>query len=95
MTTTVCVIGGSGFVGSHVVNAALQKGWKVRVAMRNPNDESKTACLSALPNAKGNIEFFAGELDKKGSYSEAIKGSDAVVVAAFPEEPKSATQMRI
>ncbi len=26
---TLCVIGGSGFVGSHVIAKALQNGWKV------------------------------------------------------------------
>ena len=36
----------------------------------------------------GNISFHAGELDKKGSFSDAIKGSDSVVVCAFPETPR-------
>ncbi len=36
----------------------------------------------------GNLSFFAGDLDKKGSFNEAIKGCEGVVVCALPESPR-------
>ena len=56
--------------------------------MRDASDESKTSWLKKLPNADGNLSFFSGHLDKKGSFGEAIKGCDGVVVCAFPESPR-------
>ena len=32
----VTVFGGSGFVGAQVVQALARRGWRVRVAVRNP-----------------------------------------------------------
>lgn len=87
MVQTLCVIGASGFLGSHVVAQALEKGFKLRAVMRNPEDATKTSWLMKLPNAEGNLTFHSGDLDKPGSFDEAIKGSDAVVVCAFPETP--------
>jgi len=55
--------------------------------MRNPKDESKTSFLKRLPNAEGNLSFFSGELNVKGSYDEALKGADGVVICALPETP--------
>ena len=56
--------------------------------MRDASDESKTSWLKKLPNADGNLSFFSGHLDKKGSFGEAIKGCEGVVVCAFPESPR-------
>eukprot|EP00094_Tigriopus_californicus_P001268 TCALIF_01229-PA protein Name:"Similar to A Dihydroflavonol-4-reductase (Dianthus caryophyllus)" AED:0.36 eAED:0.42 QI:0/0/0/0.28/1/1/7/0/310 len=77
----------SGFLGSHVVAQALAKGHKVRAVMRNPDDVTKTSWLMKLYKAEGNLTFHAGDLDQLGSFDEAIKGSEAVVVCAFPETP--------
>ena len=32
----VTVIGGSGFIGSQAVRALARRGWRIRVAVRNP-----------------------------------------------------------
>ncbi|MBL9035968.1 MAG: NmrA family NAD(P)-binding protein, partial [Rhodospirillaceae bacterium] len=34
----VTVFGGSGFVGRHVVSLLAQQGWRVRVAVRRPDN---------------------------------------------------------
>eukprot|EP00095_Tigriopus_kingsejongensis_P005143 maker-scaffold100_size373717-snap-gene-2.53 protein:Tk05143 transcript:maker-scaffold100_size373717-snap-gene-2.53-mRNA-1 annotation:"hypothetical protein" len=86
---TICVIGGSGFLGSHVVAQALEKGYKVQLAMRDPKDETKTTWLKQLPKADGLLSFHSGNLDNKGSFDEAIQGCDGVIVCAFPETPST------
>ncbi len=85
---TLCVVGGSGFLGSHVVAKALQRGWKVHATMRDAKDAAKTAWMSKIPSASGNLSFFSGDLDKKGSFGDAIKGCEGVVVCALPESPR-------
>jgi len=88
MKKKVCVIGASGVVGSHVVQCALRKGYKVNACMRNPNDNLKTYWLRQLEHAEGNIEFFGGDLDVEGSYLEGVKGCVGVFICALPEIPK-------
>ena len=62
---------------------------KVHAVMRDASDESKTSWMKQIPNATAdNLKFFSGHLDKKGSFGEAIKGCDGVVVCAFPESPR-------
>lgn len=36
-TKTVTVFGGSGFIGRHLVRRLTERGWRVRVAVRNPD----------------------------------------------------------
>ena len=37
LDTLVTVFGGSGFLGRHVVRALAKEGYRIRVAVRNPN----------------------------------------------------------
>ena len=50
MIKTLCVIGASGLVGSHIVKAALGKGYRVNGTMRNLNDLESTSYLKKLKN---------------------------------------------
>lgn len=74
----VCVTGASGFIGSHVVQELLGRGYSVRAAVRDPADDAKTAHLRAL----GDVELVRAELLEQGSFDAALAGADYVVHAA-------------
>jgi nucleoside-diphosphate-sugar epimerase len=64
------VTGATGFIGSHLVEALLQKGVQVRCLVRTTSD------LSWLKNLP--IEVFRGNCNDKASLEEAVKGVDQV-----------------
>ncbi|CAE8611564.1 unnamed protein product [Polarella glacialis] len=81
----VAVTGASGFVGSHIVNELLQRGYRVRAALRDPNNEEKVGHLKAMalaPTCRGSLELVSGDLLAPGSYDAAFAGADAVIHTA-------------
>lgn len=62
--------GATGFIGSHLVEALLQKGVQVRCLVRKTSDLS---WLKSLP-----IEVVHGDCNDKASLGEAVKGVDQV-----------------
>jgi UDP-glucose 4-epimerase len=77
----VLVLGGSGFVGSHVVDALLTSGMEVCVFDRNPEH-----FRPPLPN----VTYFRGELGNRGQMEEILsQGMDAVVHLISSTVPKT------
>ena len=77
----VFVIGGTGFVGSHVVNTLLDTGHKVRVLVR-PGAENKLK----RPN---DVEIANGDVTETADLARGIEGCDAAIhlvgiIRAFP-----------
>lgn len=81
---TICVAGASGLVGSNVVKAALEKGYRVHGTLRDAGDTGKTRYLMALPGAGERLTLFSASAEDDGSFSPAMQGADAAVIACFP-----------
>jgi dihydroflavonol-4-reductase len=71
---TVLITGGTGFVGSHVVEAYLASGWNVRALVRDPR---RLKWLSGL-----NADFVEGRLNDVASLQRAVEGCTTVVHCA-------------
>jgi NADH dehydrogenase len=70
--STICVLGGSGFVGRHVCAALAARGLRVRVPTRN-RDSAKH--LTTLPT----VETVAADVHDAAALRVLISGCDAVI----------------
>ncbi len=74
MGRTVAVTGGTGFIGSHIVERLCADGWRVRVLTRR---------LPVRPEfADRTVEAVIGALDDPDSIQELVRGAGAVVHCA-------------
>lgn len=71
----VTIFGGSGFVGRHIVRALAQDGWRIRVAVRNPN----TAHFLRPMGRVGQIQLVKADIVKEADVANAVEGADAVL----------------
>jgi uncharacterized protein YbjT (DUF2867 family) len=71
----VVLMGGSGFLGSHIAEALLARGARLRIAARNPG---KAWGLKPLANL-GQIQFARCDAASRASVERALAGADAVV----------------
>jgi 2-alkyl-3-oxoalkanoate reductase len=72
---TILVTGGSGFLGSHIVEQLSQSGRSVRALVRRSSDTKFLRTLS-------NVELFDGAVDDRQSLEKAVAGVEAVVHSA-------------
>ena len=71
---TVLVTGANGFVGSHLTEHLLRRGWSVRCLVRRTSD------LQWLP--RDGVELVYGEITLPETLPAALEGADVVVHAA-------------
>ena len=71
------IFGGSGFVGRYVVRRLVRRGWRVRVAVRNPNE----ALFLKTYGEVGQVEVFKCSIFDAHSLSLCIPGSKLVINA--------------
>ncbi|MBO9473156.1 complex I NDUFA9 subunit family protein [Shimia sp. R10_1] len=75
MSQLVTIFGGSGFVGRHIAQRMAKEGWRVRVAVRRPNE----AMFVKPYGAVGQVEPVFCNIRDDASVKAAMEGSDAVV----------------
>ncbi|MCK0141453.1 complex I NDUFA9 subunit family protein [Aliiroseovarius sp. F20344] len=75
MSNLVTIYGGSGFIGRYIARRMAKQGWRVRVAVRRPNE-----ALFVKPyGAVGQVEPILCNIRDDNSVRAAMQGADAVV----------------
>ncbi len=75
MSKLVTIFGGSGFVGRYIARRMAKEGWRVRVAVRRPNE----AIFVRPYGAVGQVEPIFCNIRDDASVAAALQGADAVV----------------
>lgn len=75
MSKLVTIFGGSGFVGRYIARRLAKEGWRVRVAVRNPN----AAMFVKTYGAVGQVEPLFCNIRDDASVRAVTHGADAVV----------------
>ncbi|MCH8106183.1 MAG: SDR family NAD(P)-dependent oxidoreductase, partial [Proteobacteria bacterium] len=70
----VTVFGGTGFLGRNLVDRLLRRGYRVRVAVRNPRQD-------LFQDTDNRLEQVQCDVRKTQSVADAIKDADGVVNA--------------
>jgi len=71
----IVLIGASGFVGSAILNEALNRGIKVTAVVRNPE---------RMKISDENLTVVKADVSDAGKVAEISKGADAVISAFNP-----------
>ena len=84
------VTGGAGFIGSHIVEALVESGARVRVV-----DNLSTGYLRNLEHVSGKVDFLQGDLADEDVARRAVDGVEIVFhEAALPSVPRSVAKPR-
>lgn len=75
MSKLVTIYGGSGFVGRYIARRMAGEGWRVRVAVRRPNE----AMFVKPYGVVGQVEPVLCNIRDDASVAQAMQGADAVV----------------
>ena len=75
MQNLVTVFGGSGFIGTQAVRQLAKAGWRIRVAVRNPN----LGYAMRLQGDVGQIDVVQANIRNPASIRRALSGAAAAV----------------
>tara|TARA_R110000850_G_C9960466_1_gene464379 strand:- start:1143 stop:2123 length:981 start_codon:yes stop_codon:yes gene_type:complete len=75
MSKLVTIYGGSGFVGRYIARRMAKAGWRVRVAVRRPNE----ALFVRTYGVVGQVEPVLCNIRDDASVASVMQGADAVV----------------
>ncbi|MEM5564053.1 NAD-dependent epimerase/dehydratase family protein [Psychroserpens sp. AS72] len=77
------VIGGSGFIGSHITKQFLDNGYEVKVSTRDLSNLKNYQHLSELNNAE-NLSFYELDVTDKSRLENFVKDCDIVIHSGTP-----------
>jgi uncharacterized protein YbjT (DUF2867 family) len=75
MSKLVTIYGGSGFVGRYIAQRMARAGWRVRVAVRRPNE----ALFVRTYGVVGQVVPMLCNIRNEASVAQAMQGADAVI----------------
>ncbi|WP_120499479.1 complex I NDUFA9 subunit family protein [Roseovarius sp. EL26] len=75
MSKLVTIYGGSGFVGRYIARRMAKAGWRVRVAVRRPNEAMHVKTCGVV----GQVEPVLCNIRDEDSVRAAMLGADAVI----------------
>ena len=78
-SATILVTGADGFIGSHLTEALVRQGFKVRAFVLYNSFNSWGWLDKCDDDVKGNFEVFVGDIRDPHGVKEAMKGCDAVL----------------
>jgi nucleoside-diphosphate-sugar epimerase len=85
MKKTILVTGGTGFIGSWIAKGLLEKGYLVKISVRDINQKEKYQHLLEISKSTtGTLEIFQANLLQAGSFDEAAQGCESIVHTASP-----------
>ncbi|ESW12003.1 hypothetical protein PHAVU_008G076600 [Phaseolus vulgaris] len=82
---TVCVTGGTGFIGSWLIKSLLEHGYSVNTTIRSdPGRKRDVSFLTNLPGASEKLHFFNADLSDPESFGPAVEGCVGIFHTATP-----------
>ncbi|KAF6800137.1 NAD-dependent epimerase dehydratase [Colletotrichum musicola] len=82
---TILVTGANGYIGTHVVGLALERGYNVRATARSESSIANLRSLFLDAASLGRLSFaIVQDITEAGSYKDALAGVTAVVHTASP-----------
>ncbi len=75
MSKIVTIFGGSGFLGRYIARRLARQGWRIRVAVRHPNEAMHVKPYGAV----GQVEPVLCNIRNDTSVRDMMQGADAVV----------------
>ncbi|XP_022733930.1 vestitone reductase-like isoform X2 [Durio zibethinus] len=82
---TVCVTGGTGFIGSWLIKRLLEEGYSVNTTVRpDPENKRDISFLTNLPGAAEKLKIYSADLNDPDSFDAAIEGCKGVLHVATP-----------
>lgn len=95
---TICVIGMSGYVGSHITAELLKQGYSVNGTLRDPHGPHADWIrreLIPFAQAGQELQLFQAEISDQDSLEKAMSGSTGVIMSAGVETqvPETITLM--
>lgn len=82
---TILLTGGTGYLGAWTAKYLLEKGYTLRLAVRNKTRTEKYDFLQKIADqSKGTLEVWEANLLEQNSYHQAAEGADAIIHMASP-----------